>query len=116
MSLIDLESNLDSMFYIDNEWICETDTGLSTSNKNNYNVIILNDRLMSETVQTEHSYFTNHNSFGNQLTAYADDDSNDTHSFKGWYFYVFSFSFFLLIKAAELIVTNIFFIEKKNLF
>ena len=46
MSLIDLESNLDSMFYIDNEWICENESNqLSTSNKNNYNVIILNDRF-----------------------------------------------------------------------
>lgn len=88
MSLIDLESNLDSMFYIDNEWICENETTLSTSNKNNYNVIILNDRLMSETVQNEHSYFTNNHqniSFGGHLngTSYVDEDSNDTHSFKG---------------------------------
>lgn len=95
MSLIDLESNLDSMFYIDNEWICESET-TSTSNKTNYNVIILNDRLMSETVQNEHSYFTNnHNlsSFGGH-TNYADDDSNDTHSFKGK---IFIFQFFLNI-------------------
>jgi len=84
MSLIDLESsNLDSMFYIDNEWICENDTSLSSSNKNNYNVIILNDRLMSETVQNEHSYFTsNHSSYGGQLAYAHADDSNDTHSFK----------------------------------
>ncbi|RWS29782.1 hypothetical protein B4U80_04097 [Leptotrombidium deliense] len=34
-----------------------------------YNVIILNDRLMSETVQSEHSYFNN--------TNLDDDDSND---------------------------------------
>lgn len=85
MSLMDLESNLDSMFYIDNEWICENEAS-STSNKN-YNVIILNDRLMSETVQNEHSYFTNNHSipsFGGHLNSnYADDDSNDTHSFKG---------------------------------
>ena len=85
MSLIDLESNLDSMFYINDEWICENESTLSASNKNNYNFIILNDRLMSETVQNEHSYFTNsHNiSFGHNGTTYADDDSNDTHSYKG---------------------------------
>ena len=90
MSLIDLESNLDSMFYIDNEWICENEASLSASNKNNYNVIILNDRLMSETVQNEHSYFTSnhHSSFGGQLSAaYADDDSNDT--FKGMHLIFF---------------------------
>ena len=46
--------------------------------------------LMSETVQNEHSYFTNHqnhiSSFGGHLNShYADDDSNDTHSFKGMF-------------------------------
>lgn len=57
----------------------EDDQEWSTDSHGRYDVIILNDRLMSETVQSEHSYF-NH----------LDDDSrdadiSDSHSstFKG---------------------------------
>ena len=69
-------------FFLKQEWSdCENPS---------YNVIILNDRLMSETVQSEHSYFNNTSNVTNNLD--EDDISNDanlsdthTSSFKGEY-------------------------------
>ena len=45
----------------------------ASSGGNRYNLVIINDRLMSETVQSEHSYF-NHG---------IDDDSSHSSTFKG---------------------------------
>lgn len=112
MSLMDLESGLDPMFLVDNEWTTtsESDSHSLGNSLSNLNMIILNDRLMSEAVQNEHSYFTSGSGsicsglnssnastsscsaaavaaigVGGHLTGFslADDDSLDSHSFNG---------------------------------
>jgi lambda family phage tail tape measure protein len=101
MSLMDLETGLDPMFLVDNEWTTsESDSHSLGNSLSNLNMIILNDRLMSEAVQSEHSYFTSgsnsspsSNGSSSAATAVAaaigvgslagfslaDDDSVDSH-------------------------------------
>ena len=90
---MDLESGLDPMFLVDSEWNnSESDSQLGHS-LSTLNMIILNDRLMSEAVQTEHSYFTGSGRHGGMENAAAaaaaagfslvDDDSGDSHSYNG---------------------------------